>query len=236
MWAGARVTIYGGDSGDAWPWTTLFQGLIERFEQEAYKLKLTARVDTEPFEKDVLTLSYAGTGNAEGDANLKNQVKPWIFGRALNVEPVLVNAVDNVFQFSAYGPIQAVTALYERASDFGASIGDYANYAALVAASIPAGWWGTCLAQGLIRLGAPPQGVITGDIDGDKPSTWLRKTGEIITELRPMRAFPPRSLMQPRSQRSIQQRPILLIWSLPTRRQYSILFAGSCGHAMRRQA
>lgn len=184
LWAGARVTLYAGESGDAWPWEIVFKGLVDRFEAEGSRLKLTASVDTEPFEKDALTLAYAGTTGLEGDANIKNRVKPWVFGRALNVEPVLLSAVDSVFQFSAYGPIEAVTALYERASDFGPSIGDYADYAALVAATIPAGRWATCLAQGLVRLGAPPYGVITGDVDGDKPGgVWIRKTGEIISRI-----------------------------------------------------
>ena len=71
---------------------------------------------------------------------------------------------DNVYQVSAYGPINAVEALYERGSAFAASFGDYANYAALVAAPIPNGRWATCLAQGLIRLAAPAYGVITADV------------------------------------------------------------------------
>ena len=37
----------------------------------------------------------------------------------------------------------------------------------MVAAAIPAGRWGTCIALGLIRLGAPNAGVITGDVEGD---------------------------------------------------------------------
>lgn len=183
LWASAGVKIYAGHSGDAWPWTQWFEGKVTRFEGKDGKLRFTAEVDTDPFDADVLTETYAGTGGVEGDANLKNRVKPWVFGRAKSVEPVLIDATNNVFQFSAYGPIQAVNALYERASDFGASIGNYASYAALVAADIPNGRWGTCLAEGLVRLGAPPYGVITGDVDGDKPSTWLRKTGEIIERI-----------------------------------------------------
>lgn len=183
-WAGAGVKIWAGNAVDAWPWTQWFEGKVTGFEARGHRLKLQAKVNTEPFEKDALTLTYAGTGGAEGDANLKNKVKPWVFGRALNVEPVLVDATNNVYQFSAYGPIQAVNVLYERASDFGVSAGDYASYAALVAATIPAGRWGTCLAQGLIRLGAPAYGVITGDVDGDKPSgVWIRRTGEIISRI-----------------------------------------------------
>lgn len=183
-WGGAKVKLYSGESGDAWPWPTAFEGLLERFEQQANRLKIQARVDTEPFEKPVLTLAYAGTGGAEGGADLKNKVKPWVLGRAANVEPLLIDATNSVFQFSAYGPIEAVTALYERGSDFGASVGNFASYAALVAAAIPRGRWGTCLAEGLVRLGAPPFGVITGDVDGDKPGgVWIRNTGAIISRM-----------------------------------------------------
>jgi hypothetical protein len=183
-WPGAGVKIYAGNAGDTWPWTQWLEGKVDGFDAEANRLRLRIKVNTEPFDTNVLTSSYAGTGGAEGGSDLKNKVKPWLFGRALNVEPVLIDATNSVYQFSAYGPIQAVGALYERASDFGAAVGDYASYAALVAATIPAGRWGTCLAAGMIRLGAPAYGVITGDVDGDKPSgTWIRKTGAIINRI-----------------------------------------------------
>ncbi len=183
-WAGAGVTFYGGSSGTAWPWTILFVGKVDRFQAEGNRLTLTAKVNTEPFEADVLTARYAGTGGAEGGADIKNQPKPWVFGRAANVEPILIDATNNVYQFSGYGPIEAVTTLYERGSDFGAKVADHASYAALIAATIPNGRWATCLAQGLVRLGAPAFGVITGDVDGDKPGgVWIRKTGAIISRI-----------------------------------------------------
>jgi hypothetical protein len=184
LWQGAPVKFYAGVSGQAWPWTVVFEGLVDQFSAEANTVKLNLKVNTEPFDADVLTLKYAGTGGAEGDANLKDKVKPFLLGRCFNVEPILINSVDNVLQFSGYGAIQAVNFLYERGSGFGASQGNYATYAALVAATIPPGQWATCLAQGMIRLGAPPYGVITGDIDGDKVGgTWWRKTGEIIQRI-----------------------------------------------------
>lgn len=183
-WAGAGVKIWAGNSGDAWPWTQRFDGKVEGFDAKANRVALKCKVNTEPFEKSALTLTYAGTGAAEGDANLKNKVKPWVFGRAANVEPVLINAVDNVYQFSSYGPIEAVTVLYERGSAFPARDADFASYAALVAATILPGHWATCIAEGMVRLGAPAYGVITGDVDGDKPGgVWLRKTGEIINRI-----------------------------------------------------
>ena len=184
LWQGAPVKLYAGVSGQAWPWTVVFEGLVDQFSAGANTVKLNLKVNTEPFDADVLTLKYAGTGGAEGDVNIKDKVKPFLLGRCFNVEPVLINAVDNVLQFSGYGAIQAVTTLYERGSAFGASSGNYATYAALVAATIAPGQWATCLAQGMVRLGAPPYGVITGDVDGDKVGgTWWRKTGEIIQRI-----------------------------------------------------
>ncbi len=192
-WAGAAVSLYAIDSDgeqdaagsfdvadlDA---VRIFKGRVESFSREGSGLTLTSAVDMEPFEKDVLALTYAGTGDAEGGADLKGRLKPWIFGRALNVEPVLVNSVDNVVQFSGY-PIQGISALYERGASLGASIGNYATYAELVAATIPAGRWATCHTLGMARLGAPPYGVITGDIDGDNGGGFVRTTGAIIQRI-----------------------------------------------------
>ena len=183
-WIGAPVSIYAETPGTAWPWTARFVGRVKSFARKGQTLTLTAEVNLELFSNNILTAVYAGTGGAEGGADLKNQVKPLALGWAKNVEPVLIDTTNNVFQFSAYGAIEAVTTLFERGSDFGASQGDYATYAALVAATIPAGKWGTCLAAGMIRLGAPAYGVITGDIKGHKVgATTPRLSGAIVNAL-----------------------------------------------------
>lgn len=182
-YAGAVVTIYEGDIGDAWPWTTVFTGIVDTFTNDAERLSLRLKVNTAPFGVPALTATYAGTGGKEGGADLKFKVKPWCFGAASNVQPVLIDVTNSVYQVSAYGPINGVTACYERGASFGASYGNYTTYANLVAASIPPGRWATCLAEGMIRLGAPETGLITADVEGDKPSTFLRKTGEIIDRI-----------------------------------------------------
>jgi hypothetical protein len=179
-WAGAEVTIQRRNGGSL---QTLATMKVDTFASEAGVLSLRLAAATQFGDTDVLAATYAGTGGAEGGADLKGQVKPWVFGRALNVEPVFIDQIDNVFQVSGYGPVQAITAVYERGSSFGASVGDFASYAALVGATIPAGRWGTCLAQGMIRLGAPPAGVITVDVDGDNTGGFLRRTGAIIEEI-----------------------------------------------------
>jgi hypothetical protein len=180
-WAGAPVEIYSEDHTMAWPWTARFKGKVASFSRPGQTLALNVAVDAEPFAADVLSLAYAGTGGAEGGADLKGRAKPLVLGWALNVEPVLINAVDSVYQFSGYGPIEAVSTLYERGADYGAAGSDYANYAALVGAAIPPGGWATCLAAGMIRLGAPAYGVITADLKGHEISgSTPRRTGAFI--------------------------------------------------------
>lgn len=181
FWPSAKVKLYRGATGDAWPWAVWFPGVVDKWDITGNRLRLTLRIDTAAFDADVLTSSYAGTGGAEGGESLKGTLKPLIFGRARNVEPILVDEVNSVFQFSGYGPIRAVNALFERASSFGQPVEDHPDYEALIAATIPRGRWATCLNQGLIRLGAPPAGLITGDVDGHRVGAgWPRLTGAVI--------------------------------------------------------
>lgn len=181
LWAGAPVSIYAEEPGTAWPWTRRFVGKVSRFEKESSRLQLVAEVDTAALGKDVLSLTYAGTTGIEGGADLKDRPRPWVLGHVKGIEPVQIDVDNSVFQVSGYGPIGSISALYERGSSFGDPMADHADYAALVAATIPPGRWATCLAQGLFRLGAPPFGVITADVEGHKVGSVVpRRTGAII--------------------------------------------------------
>lgn len=183
-WSAAPVKLYAGTLGQAWPWTQFAELVVDSFTAAANTVSLRLKVNEEPFAANVLTATYAGTGGVEGPVDLKGKPKPFLLGRCSNVEPVLIDAVNNVYQVHGYGTIEAVTKLYERGSEFPAASGDHADYAALVAATIANGAWATCKASGLIRLGAPAYGVITADVDGDKAGgTWRRKPGEIMLRL-----------------------------------------------------
>lgn len=198
-WESADVRMWAGEFTDSpgsgtYPYantiTPLCIGQVSKFEKDGDTIKLRVDPQDRAGKVNVLSLEYAGTGGAEGGIDKKGVLKPWVFGYAKNVEPLLIDEDNYVYQFSGYGPIQAVTALYERASDFGASLGDYANYAALVAAAIPEGRWATCLAEGMVRLGAPQYGVITGDVQGHLVSSvCIRKTGAIISAIAAARSI-----------------------------------------------
>ena len=191
-WAGAKIEVRSGEPGDVWPWKQAFVGKVLAYARKANKLTVSGQVDTEPFQADVLTRTYAGTAGSEGSSDLTGRVKPLVIGWAKNVEPVLIDAVNSVWQFSGYGPIEDVTALFERGSDFGTTPTDHADYTALVAATIAPGHWDTCLAEGMIRLGAPNYGVITGDIKGHKVGTSTpRLTGQVISALASLAGIDP---------------------------------------------
>ena len=160
------MTLYAGVSGQAWPWTKVFVGRADNFRLQANKLSLTATVDEEPFKAKVLSATYAGTGGLEGGADLRGKPKPWAFGAPQNIEPILIDSINSVFQFSAYGASKAVTTLYERGTAFSASFGNYPITRRWWRLTFPPGDGRHVLASGLIRLGAPPYGAITADVEG----------------------------------------------------------------------
>lgn len=182
-WAAAPVRIYAGAAGAAWAaWSEQFIGLVDGYDIEGMRLKLSAKVDTAPFEVPALTATWAGSGDAEGGDNLKNKPKPLALGRCKNVEPELLNATYNVYQVSAYA-VNAIPMVYERAAEFTPTGTDYPDWASLIAATVDGGTFVTCLALGLFRLGAPPAGLITADVEGDNVSGYVRSTADVIQRL-----------------------------------------------------
>lgn len=181
--ADARIRLWTGAVGAAWgSYTLQFDG---RLTAQPTLLDGAASVafatDDKWLDRPLLSL-YAGTTGIEGPAALKGTAKPLALGTPRYVAGVLIDSVNSVFQLSAYGTIQAIEAAMERLLRFGPAVGDFATYAALVAATIPAGRWGTCLAQGLVRFGAPTTGQVCFHVQGDTSGSdgWARKPGQLI--------------------------------------------------------
>jgi hypothetical protein len=184
--ADARIRIWTGAAGDAFgSYTLRFDGRVT--EQPSIKDQIASipfAVDDRWLDQPLLA-TYAGTTGIEGDAALKGTVKPLSIGAPRFVPGQMIDTVNNVIQLSAYGSIQDVEVAFERVIRRGASIGDYPSYAALVAATIPAGTWATSKAAGLVRLGAPPVGMISHHVKGDNagPDGWVQTPGEIIKRI-----------------------------------------------------
>lgn len=109
--------------------------------------------------------TYLGTGTTEGDARLKGVIKPWALGYCFNVEPVLLSSSDQIFQWSLSSSEELI-AMRHGGVDFPINA-DYADYAALAAATIPSGECATCLAQSLVRPNVTLEFGIRVDVIGD---------------------------------------------------------------------
>lgn len=184
----ARVRIWVGNIGDAFgSYTLRFDGRTRaQANVREGRASITIGVDDKWLDQPLLSL-YAGTGGAEGHSALKGQPKPLSIGRPRFVPGLLVDSANLIFQVSSYGLIEDVETAYERILAFGGSAGNYASHAALAAASIPAGRWGTCLAEGKVRHGAPPVsgGRFCYHVKGDKagPDGWVRLPGAVIKRI-----------------------------------------------------
>lgn len=108
---------------------------------------------------------YDGTGGLNGGTNLKGVWKPYLIGGCTNIPPVLIDGPNQIFQVSW-------SSCYLIASCRHGGIpltfdADYANYAALAAASIATGKFATCNAQGLVRPSVTLTKSIRVDAYGD---------------------------------------------------------------------
>lgn len=128
-------------------------------------------------------VTFAGTNSGatgiEGNANgIKGQIKPFgLGGEIFNVSAKLVNETLLIYGLNfdytgATDSISSITSVLDSGlaltldTSVGTS-GDVANLAALQAATITAGQYATCLAEGLFRLASSPDGVVTVNFTQD---------------------------------------------------------------------
>lgn len=159
-WKGARAKIYSA-SALAWPAVTEFDGLVidDAIDTDGI-VTLTMEVTTDFLEGPLLTVEYAGGGGATGEAAMRGVLKPAGFGTVENIEPVWFDTTRWIGCIDGYGNTTAITKLMEGLDDRGAAVANYASYTALAAAIdtgvVAPGRWATCVAEGLVGLGAPP--------------------------------------------------------------------------------
>lgn len=163
----APVRIYATSSENFSTATTEFQGRIvnARESSDGSALTVDCQVWTSDIERPLLVNEFSGFGGIEGDISLRGTLRPAGFGINENIPPVWFDLTDNIGQIDGYANTLAITRLMEGASDFGPAFADYPTYAQLKAAiaggTVKEGRWATCIADGLIGLGAPPVGLIT---------------------------------------------------------------------------
>lgn len=136
----------------------VFSGVVDEITvtEQDLRLRLSdgfARLDL-PAQDHV----YAGTGGLEGGADLKGKRKPLAYGISRNVTPVLVDAVNLIYQVHD-GAIEDVPAVRDR------------GVALTKVSGAPApGEYQVNAATGTFKLGASADGEVTCDVEGDAPT------------------------------------------------------------------
>jgi hypothetical protein len=165
VWAGAPIIIYVADRIRTFP--VEFVGVVRQGQLDIFTqgVSLDCIVDRSRLERPLLTGEFTGGGGMGGDPAKKGTLYPSGFGVCKNIEPVWFEESRNIGMLDGYGRLTSVQSVFEGGNDMGPSVGDYATYALLAAAldnkTIPDGRWGTCIAQGIIGMGAPPAGRVT---------------------------------------------------------------------------
>jgi hypothetical protein len=189
---GRRVVVRVGAAGAAYDsFRTLFDGTAADWEVREDVLRVYLRDNGYKLEVPAQPNSYGGAGGLDGNDDLKGRRKPRAFGRCLNLSPPMLIPAELVYQVND-GPVDAVTAVYDRAVALSPA-GDFASAAALRAATtgaagsgkdIEAGEFATCLSAGLLRLGGSPVGTVTCDLRGDKAGgVYAERTADIVRRL-----------------------------------------------------
>ena len=166
-WPGSSVTIWSVAALDWNRKLVEFAGLVTTapLDRDAKKITINALVDRDRIDKPLLTKEFNADGAAGGGPEMRGKLYPAGFGFCEDIEWTLFDSVNNIGMLDGYGNLISVAAAMEALSDLGPSAGDWPSYGQLVDAtrngSIPKGRWGTCLAAGMVALGAPPGGRIT---------------------------------------------------------------------------
>lgn len=117
--------------------------------------------------------SFLGTnegpqGLEGGKDDLKGKSKPMLYGQCVNIPWYRLNSSLEIYgcNFDKDGNRKAVAAIMT-VLDKGGEIhfeGDVPDYTTLQGATVTAGMYQSCLAEGLIKLGTPARGDVTGDV------------------------------------------------------------------------
>lgn len=167
---GVPCRAWRGNMGDP------FSSYIKVYEGSAGSLDTSGAVARLPLlsvdhliDRNLLTRSYTGTdpaGGSEGPSSLRGILKPFAAGFCQNIEPVLVDRVNNIYQYHGYGPAFGVQAVFEGAVDLGPPAATVTTWNGLAALDLKPGQWASAPAIGAFRLKSLPSNKITADVRG----------------------------------------------------------------------
>lgn len=160
---------------------TVFDGTMASIEFDNNRLIVRVRDLQHKLSIPMQQTLYGGTGGWDGTTDIQGKPKPHCFGRVRNLEPVLVDPSNLRYQIH-YTSMNSIDSVRDKGAAL-TNYGDYASLTLLDAASIPAGYYATCLAQGCFKLGSSPVGVVTADAVGDSSSPNYSDASSLLQKL-----------------------------------------------------
>lgn len=152
------------------------------WEADDLAVRINLRDRTYSLDTPLQNTLYTGAGGAEGTEDVEGKPKPLLHGRCRNISPTLVDPTNLIYQVHD-GEVEAVDDVFDRGAALTDSGIDVATYAALSAASVPAGNFATALAVGMFKLGSSPDGLITADVRGNSDPDYQNTVDVIATRL-----------------------------------------------------
>lgn len=178
-WGARRALIKAGTKDLPYDlFTTVFDGSVNGIEVDDERTTLTIRDNRIKVDQYLSVPVYGGTGGLEGGTNIQGLVKPLCYGEVRNIEPVLVDATNLIYQVHD-GSILSIDAV----RDSGLALINDGDFANINTPTIPAGHYATQNSAGLIRLGSSPAGRVTMDVKGDNTGSYVSKTGAICQRI-----------------------------------------------------
>lgn len=182
VWRGPRVVQPEARLPQRDEFALLFSTTSASFEADERLLRLTLGGTRVKLGAQLQQATFGGTGGADGDSELEGLLKPQTFGFKRNVAPLQVNAANLVYAVHDRR-IEAISAVRDRGAPLTAT-SDYADYAALIGASLSAGQYATCLALGLFRVHSLNDGsLLTCDVQGDADPSYVSNHGSIVRRI-----------------------------------------------------
>lgn len=166
---GREVRAYAGPQGGDMPsdFTRVLTATAESLRFDGDDIVITLRDRLAILDLPLIQTRYAGNNSApngvEGDSAFKDRVKPKLYGKAINVSPLLVNTSKSIWQFCSNQA--TVSAVRDRGAALTAGAA-YTSQTDMETTAPAAGQYRVWSSSSgtYFRLGTEPAGTITGDI------------------------------------------------------------------------
>lgn len=190
---GRRYTVRIGEMGAAYPaafttvLTTTMKCALFELTESSGAVRILLRDRLADLQKPLAPDLFDGGGTHGDNTGAKGIRQARVYGSIFSCQPQLINDLLQLYSVGMPRAGQGIRMGY--VTDGGGFVqfdSEYPTLAALMAASVPSGYWARCPAAGAFRISTPPTFAIAGPasaIDSMGSATALAGAGTILREM-----------------------------------------------------